>query len=136
MDRTARAIYEQLEKNPVVLNSLRGGKFALDAAAIGGALAAGGINLYDLIWVPLVASLTHQLVELLGKQVVEAQREQTRQRQEALMKQYISVPLAEWLIQWPATGGSELERLQLARRRIPTAEQELSARVQSAAPSP
>jgi hypothetical protein len=136
VDRTARAIYEQLEKNPVVLNSLRGGKFMLDAAAIGGTLAAGGITWHDFILVPLVASLSHQLVELLGKQVVDAQREQTRQRQETLMKQYISAPLAEWLIQWPATGGSELERLQLALRRIPTAVQELSARVQAAAPSP
>jgi hypothetical protein len=135
VDRTARAIYEQLEKNPVVLNSLRGGKFALDAAAIGGTLVAGGITWHDFILVPLVASLTHQLVELLGKQVVDAQREQTRQRQETLMKQYISAPLAEWLVQWPATGGSAFERLQLALRRIPAAVQELNARVQSAAPS-
>jgi hypothetical protein len=132
VDRTARAIYEQLEKNPVVLNSLRGGKFMLDAAAIGGTLAAGGITWHDFILVPLVASLTHQLVELLGKQVVDAQREQTRQRQEALMKQYISAPMAEWLIQWPATGGSALERLQLALRRLPPAVQELSARVLAA----
>ena len=35
VDRTARAIYEQLEKKPAVLNTLRGGKFALDVAAIG-----------------------------------------------------------------------------------------------------
>ena len=34
--------------------------------------------------------MTHQLVELLGKQVVDAQREQTRQRQQALVAQYIS----------------------------------------------
>jgi hypothetical protein len=135
VDRTARAIYEELEKNPVVLNGLRGGKFAVDAGAVGLALAAGGINWHDFILVPLAASLTHQLVELVGKQWVDAQREQTRQRQEALMKQFISVPLAEWLTQWPATGGSDLERLQLALRRIPTAVQELSARVQAAAPS-
>ena len=64
--------------------------------------------------VPLVASLTHQLVELLGKSYVDAQRELTRQRQQSLMGQYISGPLAEWLAQWPATGGSAFERLQLA----------------------
>ena len=35
VERTARDIYEELEKNPVVLNTLRGSKFALDVAAIG-----------------------------------------------------------------------------------------------------
>src|SRR5215469_1746563 len=131
VDRTARAIYEQLEKTPAVLNTLRGGKFALDVAAIGGTLAAGGINWHDFILVPLVASLTHQLVELLGKSVVDAQREQTRERQQALMKQHLSVPLAEWLTQWPATGGSAFERLQLALRRIPAAIAQLDQRVQT-----
>jgi hypothetical protein len=132
VDRTARAIYEELEKKPAVLNTLRGSKFALDAAAIGGTLAAGGINWHDFILVPLVASLTHQLVELLGKTVVDAQREQTRERQQALMKQHLSAPLAEWLTQWPATGGSDFERLQLALRRIPTAIAQLESRVQTA----
>lgn len=131
VDRTARAIYEQLEKTPAVLNTLRGSKFALDAAAIGGTLVAGGITWHDFILVPLVASLTHQLVELLGRSVVDAQREQTRERQQALMKQHLSAPLAEWLAQWPATGGSSFERLQLALRRIPAAIVQLESRVQA-----
>jgi hypothetical protein len=135
VDRTARAIYEQLEKNPAVLNTLRGSKFALDAAVIAGTLAAGGITWHDFILVPLVASLTHQLVELLGRQVVETQREQTRERQQALMKENLSAPLAEWLAQWPATGGSSFERLQLALRRIPAAVAELDARVRALAPA-
>jgi hypothetical protein len=130
VDRTARAIYEELEKKPAVLNTLRGGKFAIDVAAIAGTLAAGGINWHDFILVPLVASLTHQLVELLGRQVVDAQREQTRERQQALMRQHLSTPLAEWLTRWPATGGSEFERLELALRRIPPAVRQLDERVQ------
>jgi hypothetical protein len=132
VDRTARAIYEQLEKTPAVLNTLRGSKFALDIAVIGGTLVAGGITWHDFILVPVVASLTHQLVELLGKQVVDAQREQTRDRQLSLMKQHLSAPLAEWLTQWPATGGSSFERLQLALRRIPVAVVQLDARVHMA----
>lgn len=130
VDRTARAIYEQLEKTPALLNTLRGSKFALDAAAIGGTLAAGGINWHDFLLVPLVASLTHQLVELLGKTVVDAQREQTRQRQQALLRQHLSAPLAAWLAQWPATGGSDWERLQLVLHRIPDAIAQLEACVQ------
>jgi hypothetical protein len=135
VDRTARAIYEQLEKNPAVLNTLRGGKFALDVGAIGGAFALGGIAHWplDFIMVPLVASLTHQLVELLGQQVVETQREQTRHRQQALMIQHLSAPLADYLTAWPATGGSAFERLQLALRRIPHGLQELNMMVRAKA---
>jgi hypothetical protein len=70
-------------------------------------------------------------VELLGKQVVDAQREQARQRQRGLMEQHIAGPLAEWLTQWPATGGSSFERLQLALRRIPEAVRELKKEVDS-----
>jgi hypothetical protein len=126
IEYTARAIYEELEKNPAKLNVLRGFKFSMDAGAIGLTLAAGGINVWDLVLVPLIASLTHQLVELLGQQYVDSQRELARQRQQSLVTQYISGPLAEWLAQWPATGGSAYERMQLALRRIPAAVEQLA----------
>lgn len=132
VERTARAIYEELEKRPALLNTLRGGKFAIDVAAIAGAIVAGGPGWSDLILVPLAASATHQLVELLGRQYVDSQREMTRQRLQALMAQQISNPLAEWLTQWPATGGSTYERLQLALRRIPAAVEQLDAAVTKA----
>jgi hypothetical protein len=79
--------------------------------------------------IPLAASISHQLVELMGKGYVEGQRELARQRQQALMMQHLSAPLAEWLIQWPATGGSSYERLQLTLRRLPVAIQQLHAAV-------
>ena len=124
IERTARGIYEDLEKNPAALNVLRGGKLALDVAAIGGTVASVGLGGHlwlDLILVPLASALTHQLVELCGKAYVENQREQARQRQLALMTQNISAPLGEALTRWPATGGSDFERLQLALHRIPPA---------------
>jgi hypothetical protein len=130
VERTARSIYEELERNPVALNTLRGTKFAMEVTAIGTALAAGGINVMDFIWVPLAASVTQHLVELLGKQYVENQREQTRARQQALVTQYLSGPLAQWLIQWPSTGGSAYERLQVSLRRIPEAIQQLDTAVE------
>jgi len=119
IDHTARAIYEELERNPVMLNTLRGGNFALDVAAIVGALTIGHIGVQDFILVPLLASLKQQVIELLGRQYVDSQREQIRSRQQLLIAEYVSGPLAEWLAQWPATGGSTFERLQLALRRIP-----------------
>ena len=130
VERTARAIYEELEKSPVALNTLRGGKFALDVAAITATLVAGPLLWWQhALLIPLAASISHQLVELMGKGYVEGQRELARQRQQALMMQHLSAPLAEWLIQWPATGGSSYERLQLTLRRLPVAIQQLHAAV-------
>jgi hypothetical protein len=129
VDRTAKAIYEELEKNPVALNTLRGSKFALEVAAITSTLIAGGLTLLDFVLVPLAASVTHQLVELLGKQYVESQRELARARQEAMVRQHLSGPLAEWLTQWPTTGGSTFERLQIILRRVPAAIQQLDGLV-------
>jgi hypothetical protein len=132
VDRTARSIYEELEKNPVALNTLRGSKFAIEVAAITGTVIHFGLNLWDLLLVPLAASVTHQLVELLGRQYVDNLREQARSRQQALLTHYISAPLAEWLAQWPATGGSAYERLQQALRRIPASIQQLDGTVRKA----
>ncbi len=127
VDNTARAIYEELEQRPVLLNTLRGSKLALDVAAIAGAVAGAGLAHWplDFILVPLAAAVTQQLVELLGSQYVDHQRELARQRQQALMAQHLSGPLEEWLAEWPATGGSDLERLQLALRRLPESIREL-----------
>jgi hypothetical protein len=137
VDRTARAIYEELEKNPALLNTLRGSKLALDVVGITGAVVAGAtggfiFNWHDLILVPLAAAVTHLLVELLGKGYVDTQREQARNRQQALVSHYISGPLAEWLSQWPATGGSAYERLNLALRRIPPSVKQLDEAVTQA----
>jgi hypothetical protein len=125
VDRTARAIYEELQKNPLALNVLRGTKFALEIGSITGTVLHFGLNPWDLLLVPLAASVTHQLVELLGKQYVDSQREQARGRQMAMMVQHISAPTAEWLTQWPSTGGSTFERLQQALKRIPAGLQQL-----------
>jgi hypothetical protein len=131
VDKTARAIYEDLQKNPMALNVLRGTKFTLEVAAITGTVVAGGINVWDILWVPLAASITHHLVELLGKQYVDNERELARNRQLAMMRQHVSAPMADWLAQWPSTGGSAYERLQVALRRIPEGLQELRAAVAS-----
>jgi hypothetical protein len=129
VERTARAIYEELEKNPVVLNTLRSGNFALDVAAIVGALAIGHIGLHDIVLVPLLASIKQQIVELLGSQYVDSQREQIRLRQQLLLSQHVTGPLSQWLADWPVSGGSSFERLQVSLRRIPAEIRRLHAAV-------
>jgi hypothetical protein len=120
VERTARAIYEDLEKNPVALNAFRGTKFGLEIAAIGTTVwSLGLLNPVDLILIPLSTSVIQMLVEFFGKQYVDFHREQTRNRQQALVTQHISGPLMEWLIHWPTTGGSAYERLQLILQRFP-----------------
>jgi hypothetical protein len=131
VDRTARAIYEELEKNPGALAACRAVKFAIDGVAIGAVLISGGINWHDFILVPLAAGLTHKLVEVFGKQYVDTQRELARQRQGALLTQRLSEPLSEYLTRWPATGGSAFERLQLALQRVPGAINQVAAAVQA-----
>jgi hypothetical protein len=75
--------------------------------------------LADLILVPLSASVTHHLVEFMGKKYVDAQRAQARERQQALLSRHVSEPLSQWLAKWPLTGGSCYERLDLALQRVP-----------------
>lgn len=132
IERTARSIYEELEKSPATLNTLRGGNFALDVLAIGGALTIGHFGVQDIVLVPLLASIKQHIVELLGQQYVENQREQIRTRQQFLVSERVTTPLAQWLAQWPATGGSEFERLQIALRRIPPALERLDSVVAGA----
>jgi hypothetical protein len=140
VERTARAIYEDLEKNPVALNAFRGTKFTLEVATITGSavtiLSTGGLSLpfvvATLVMAPLSASVIQMLSEFFGKQYVDYHREQTRMRQEALVAQHISEPLTTWLTQWPTTGGSAYERLQLILQRFPQNLQQLEAAVEAA----
>jgi hypothetical protein len=129
VERTARAIYEELEKSPNTLKMLRGGKFAMDIAAVAGSVALGGIGVHDLIIVPLAASVSHQLVEWMGSAYVDSQREATRLRQQAMVAKYISNPIGAWLAQWPATGGTAYERLQLVLSRVPDSVKKLNQAV-------
>jgi hypothetical protein len=134
IERTARAIYEELEKSPARLTALRGSKLALDLVAIGGALVVGHIGLHDLVLVPASASVAQMLVEWLGSAYVDTQRDQTRDRQQALVAHDVANPLAEWLARWPATGGTAFERLQLALSRVPRVIRQLDEAVKQKDP--
>ncbi len=129
IDATCRAITSGLEQNVGLLAFLRVAKLLLDVIAIGLGFWAGGLGYATLIYVPFFASIAHQIVELIVWQFVEQKRVSTRARRESMVIQYISAPLAEWLIQWPATGGSAYERLQITLRRVPEALRKLSTQV-------
>jgi energy-coupling factor transporter ATP-binding protein EcfA2 len=138
VERTARAIYADLEKNPALLNTLRGTKFTAELAGILGgvslSLFTGGLS---HVWIaPIAAALStsvlQMLTEFFGAQFVDFYREQTRDRQQTLVAQHLSVPLADWLTQWPTTGGSAYERLRQVLQRFPENLKQLEAAVQEA----
>ena len=120
LDQAARAVPETLTRSPVLLGGLRLGIVALDLAAIGGVLWATWMpSWYHLLLIPVAVSLTRQGVELAVRQVVDVGRNRIRNHREELVHQHLSGPLANWLAEWPTSGGSALERLQLVLRRIP-----------------
>ncbi len=119
VERTARAILEDLEKSPIALNTLRGTKFALDIGAVIGGVVLGGFSPISIVLAPLGASVTQYLVDLLGENYVTMRREETRTRQQTLFNLQLAQPLADWLIAWPTSGGSTYERLQIIVRRYP-----------------
>jgi hypothetical protein len=133
VDQIARAIYADLEKKPGLLYSLRTGKLALDVAAIAASFVALGLGhiWWNVVVVPMAVSMTQALVEFFGKQYVDAQREQARRRQQVLAQRFVSAPLAEWLLQWPVSGGSTFERLQQVLQRIPASIQQIQQAVQN-----
>lgn len=119
VERSARAILEDLEKNPLALNTLRGSKFALDIGAIIGAASLGLFSALSIVLIPLAASISQYLVDLLGENYVAMRREETRMRQQALFNEQLAQPLADWFIAWPTSGGSSYERLLTIVKRYP-----------------
>jgi hypothetical protein len=88
-------------------------------AAIGLAVWAGGWDWPTLILIPLFVSAVHQVVELGVRQYVEGKRSAIRSRKKTFVSQALAGPMADWLVRWPATGGSAYEKLQVALRRVP-----------------
>jgi GTPase SAR1 family protein len=137
VDRTARAIYEDLQKKPAALNTLRGAKFAVEAASIAGTVIMLGAHvMMDIVLVPLVAAFTQELVEILGKQYVDRQREKARQRGRELFEVTLATPLADWLLKWPALSAQAVEQLQGVVQRVPEHLQLLGASVRAEAGGP
>lgn len=131
VETTARSIYEDLEKNPTALNTLRGTKLTLELATIGGTVVLLGAQfIMNIVLVPLVAALTQELVEIFGSQYVDRQREKTRTRQLELFERTLVSPLAQWMKQWPASSGTPLEALKKVVDRFPAEVSDLEQAIQ------
>jgi hypothetical protein len=130
LEKAGRGMVEAVEKNPVLLYTLRGGKLAADVAVIAGVIyMAWGVSWYTLLLIPVGVSATHQAAELMVRGAAETARARVRSQRETLVTTALSNPLAGWLAEWPATGGSSFERLQQVLRRVPPMIKQLEERV-------
>ena len=132
LETTGRQLVARLEGNPGLLLILRGGKLAADGAVVIAVIAATWVpSWYHLLLIPLGVSATHQSAELVARGGAEAARMKVRHDRETLVQTTLTAPLADWLGNWPATGGSAFERLQQVLARVPQLIRELEERVRA-----
>ncbi len=126
LDQAARAVPERLTNSPILLSGLRVGTVALDLAAVVAVIVFTWPPGWALLLILPAVSITRQLVELLVKFAVDRGRNKLRAKRESLLSEQLTGPVATWLGDWPSSGGSSLEKLQLVLRRVPDAIRELS----------
>ena len=129
LEDAGKALVAGLENNPALLHTLRGGKFALDLAIIGGVVYFTWPPGWLLLLIPLGVSATHQFTEVAARGVAEGARTRVRSHRESLVTTFLSAPLAVWLSEWPSTGGTSFEKLQQVLRRVPDAIRQMESRV-------
>jgi GTPase Era involved in 16S rRNA processing len=87
VERTANRLFQKLEEQPTLLNSLRATRATADAAIIAIALHTGGIGMQDLVIAPAMLTVTSLLTEsVLGSYMSRVEAE-LKQRQFAAVKQ-------------------------------------------------
>jgi hypothetical protein len=130
LERVGRSMVERLSKNPTILHTLRGGRILVDLAIIVLIIYLTWMpSWYHLLLIPLGVSISHQATELLVRGFVESARRRVRNQREALVGSVLTSPLASWLGEWPATGGTSIEKLQQVVQRVPETIRQLEQRV-------
>jgi energy-coupling factor transporter ATP-binding protein EcfA2 len=119
LEDAGKALVAGLENNPALLHTLRGGKFALDVAIVAGVVYFTWPPGWLLLLAPVGVSATHQFAELATRGVAEGARQRVRSHRERLVSDSLTSPLAQWLAEWPSTGGTSFEKLQQVLRRVP-----------------
>ncbi len=119
LEDAGKALVAGLENNPALLHTLRAGKFGLDLIIIGSVIYFTWPPGWMLLLAPVGVSATHQFAELATRGVAEGARQRIRSHRESLVTTSLSAPLAQWLAEWPSTGGTSFEKLQQVLRRAP-----------------
>ncbi len=133
LEQAGQALVSNVENNPTLLYTLRGGKLIVDVVTMGGVayLAWVQASAWYLLVAPLGISATHQFAELAARGVAEGARGRVRSHRETLVTTTLTQPLAEWLTDWPTTSGTSFEKLQQVLRRVPERIRQLEYRVRA-----
>jgi GTPase SAR1 family protein len=107
VESAAHRLYQQLQKQPLALNSLRATRVTADAAAIALALNTGGVGLHDLIIAPAMFTVTSLLTEsAIGSYMGKVERELKQQQLNTVRQTLFINCLRENLKHLPATVSS------------------------------
>ena len=104
IEAAAQRLYEGLQEQPLVLNSLRAARFGADAAGIALAVKSGGLGLVDLALAPAMLSVTSLLTEgAMGKYIDGVMRDLRELQQERVQQLLLEEGLALLLSTLPAS---------------------------------
>jgi GTP-binding protein EngB required for normal cell division len=136
LEAAGKALVDALHNHPAMLYGLRAGKLAADLFVIVLVLylvIGAGWSPWALLLIFLGVSATHQATEFAVRGVVEGARARVRNQRENLMTAELTNPLSTWLSEWPATGGSSIEKLREVLLRVPETIRQLETRVRAKA---
>jgi GTPase Era involved in 16S rRNA processing len=91
VEKTAQDLYQKLQEQPLVLNSLRVTRVTTDAAAIALTLHMGGIGVHDLIFAPAMLTVTSLLAESAIGSYIHKVEYELKQHQLNTVKQALFV---------------------------------------------
>jgi len=89
IDAAAQQLYEQLQSQPALLNSLRAARVTTDAAGVALALKSGGLAPADLVLAPAMLSLTTLLTESALGRYLDTIKRDLKQRQREHIEQKV-----------------------------------------------
>ena len=102
IEAAAHGLYEQLQKQPLLLNSLRTTRISADAAAIAFVIQTGGVGVHDFVITPAMLSITSLLTEsVLGNYMNKTEIRLKKQQLETVKQQLFNECLQNWLYQLP-----------------------------------
>jgi len=81
IELAAKKLYEQLQSQPALLNTLRAARATADAAAVALAVKSGGLAPADLVLAPAMLSVTTLLTESALGRYLDTVKEDLKRRQ-------------------------------------------------------
>ncbi|MFK8074953.1 MAG: GTPase [Granulosicoccus sp.] len=125
IEEAAKKLFEQLQSQPALLNSLRAARVTADAAGVALALKSGGLAPADLILAPAMLSVTTLLTEsALGRYLETIKQDLKRRQREHINQRVVNGVLGSQL----AALAGELDDNQLLAQNL---EPELQTAIQA-----